>query len=484
MIDIEQRALGLAPAGVLVGGRWTSADAAFAVLDPATEQTLREVPDCSNEDALRALDAACAAQQTWAATPPRRRADILRAAYDALVARTDDFALLATLEMGKPLAEARAEVAYAADFLRWFSEETPRIHGRYAVLPNADARMLTMRMPVGPCLLITPWNFPIAMAARKIAPAIAAGCTMLVKPAEQTPLSTLALARLLEEAGLPAGVLNVLTTTKPEQMVPALLRDGRIRKLSFTGSTAVGRILMSQAAGTVARVSLELGGNAPFLVFDDADLDAAVDGAVLAKMRNTGEACTAANRFHVAAGVAEEFAQRLAARLAAMPVGRGTEPGVEVGPLIDGAARDKVEQLTGDALERGARLLTGGKALPGKGFFFEPTVLSGVAPGAAMLHEEIFGPVAPVLPFAGEEEAILAANDTEYGLVAYVYTRDLQRAMRVSERLDTGMVGLNRGIVSNAAAPFGGVKQSGIGREGGAEGIDDYLSTKYVAIAV
>jgi succinate-semialdehyde dehydrogenase/glutarate-semialdehyde dehydrogenase len=387
-----------------------------------------------------------------------------------------------TLEMGKPLAESKAEVLYAAEFLRWFGEEAVRIEGRWASAPNGGMRMLTMRQPVGPCLLITPWNFPLAMGARKIGPAVAAGCTMVVKPAKQTPLSMLALAQILADCGLPAGVLNVFTATSAAATTGPLIDDPRLRKLSFTGSTDVGRQLIAQAAKNVLRVSMELGGNAPFLVFDDADLDAAVDGALVAKMRNGGEACTAANRFHVHERVADAFTEKLAARMRALSVGRGVEDGVEVGPLIDNDQRGKVTALVDDAVERGATAVVGGNELDGRGYFFEPTVLADVPQEAELLREEIFGPVAPIATFTDDEEAIAAANRTEYGLVAYVYTRDLDRALRTIEQLETGMVGLNQGIVSNAAAPFGGTKQSGFGREGGAEGIDEYLSTKYTAI--
>jgi succinate-semialdehyde dehydrogenase/glutarate-semialdehyde dehydrogenase len=407
---------------------------------------------------------------------------VLRRAFEAITARVDELALLMTLEMGKPLAESRAEVAYAAEFLRWFSEEAVRIDGRYAVAPTGQGRLLTMRQPVGPCLLITPWNFPMAMGTRKIGPAVAAGCTMVVKPAQLTPLSMLALGRILQEAGLPAGVLNIVTSSSARSVVDPLLADPRLRKLSFTGSTEVGKGLLAKAADQVLQVSMELGGNAPFVVFEDADLDAAVEGAVIAKMRNIGEACTAANRFHVAEAVAEEFSGRLAERLSAMRVGRGVDDGVQVGPLIDGAARDKVAELVDDAVTKGAEVLTGGKPLDGAGHFFPPTVLAGVTGDARVLKEEVFGPVAPVTTFADEAEAIAAANDTEYGLVAYLFTRDLKRALRVTEALESGMVGCNQGMVSNPAAPFGGVKQSGLGREGGPEGIDEYLSIKYVAI--
>ena len=393
-------------------------------------------------------------------------------------------ALLMTLEMGKALAESRAEIAYAAEFFRWFSEEAVRVHGRYMVNTTGKGRILTMRQPVGPCVFVTPWNFPTAMGTRKLAPAIAAGCTMVVKPAQQTPLSMLALAKILEEAGLPAGVLNVITAKRSGAVIEPLLRDSRTRKLSFTGSTEVGRRLIEQSAEQILRVSMELGGNAPFLVFEDADLDAAIEGAMVAKMRNVGEACTAANRFHVHESVADEFARGLAERMGALKVGRGTDADVDVGPLIDEAQRTKVTELVGDAVDRGARVLLGGEAVGDRGYFFAPTVLVGVPADARVFSEEIFGPVAPISRFTSEEEALAEANRTEYGLVAYVYTRDLARAFRVSEGIETGMVGLNQGVVSNPAAPFGGVKHSGFGREGGFEGISEYLETKYVALGM
>jgi succinate-semialdehyde dehydrogenase/glutarate-semialdehyde dehydrogenase len=469
-----------------VAGRWreSSSGRTLAVEDPSTGETLREVADATVEDAGAALDAAVAVQSEWAATPPRERGEILRRAYEAITARRDELAVLMTLEMGKPVAESRAEVAYAAEFFRWFSEEAVRIDGRYSVAPNGAGRLITMKQPVGPCLLITPWNFPMAMGTRKIGPAVAAGCTMVVKPARQTPLSMLALAKILEEVGLPAGVLNVITTSSSGSTMEPLIKDPRLRKLSFTGSTEIGRQLVAQASDQLLRVSMELGGNAPFLIFEDADLDAAVEGALIAKMRNIGEACTAANRFHVAAPVAGEFAERLGERMGAMKVGRGTEDGVQVGPLIDQAAREKVDELVGDALDRGAHAVVGAKPGDGRGYFYQPTVLAGVSGEARVLKEEIFGPVAPVTSFDSEREAVAAANDTEYGLVAYVYTRDLKRAFRVVEGLQTGMVGLNQGIVSNPAAPFGGVKASGFGREGGREGIDEYLDLKYVAMSL
>ncbi|WP_019809124.1 NAD-dependent succinate-semialdehyde dehydrogenase, partial [Saccharomonospora halophila] len=431
-----------------------------------------------------ALDAAVAAQADWAAHPPRERGEILRRSYEALMARQDELALLMTLEMGKPLAEARGEIAYAAEFFRWFAEEAVRIDGGYAVAPNGSGRFLVTNQPVGPSLLITPWNFPMAMGTRKIGPAVAAGCTMVVKPAAQTPLSMLALTRILAEAGLPDGVLNVLTTTDSGGVMEPLIRDGRARKLSFTGSTAVGRMLLEQCSDKVLRTSMELGGNAPFLVFDDADLDEAVEGAMAAKMRNIGEACTAANRFYVQRGVADEFSRRLTERMSSLAIGRGTEDGVVVGPLIDPDAVEKVSTLVSDAAQRGADVLTGGATVDGPGNFYQPTVLTGVPTDARMASEEIFGPVAPITEFDTEDEALSAANDTEYGLVGYVYTRDIKRALRVSEKLETGMVGLNQGVVSNPAAPFGGVKQSGLGREGGTVGIDEFLETKYVAVSL
>jgi succinate-semialdehyde dehydrogenase/glutarate-semialdehyde dehydrogenase len=386
--------------------------------------------------------------------------------------------------MGKALAESRAEISYAAEFFRWFSEEAVRIHGRFMVNTTGKGRILTMRQPVGPCVFVTPWNFPTAMGTRKIAPAIAAGCTIVVKPAQQTPLSMLALAEILERAGLPGGVLNVITAKRSGAVIEPLLKDPRTRKLSFTGSTEVGRRLIEQSAEQVLRVSMELGGNAPFLVFEDADLDAAVDGAMLAKMRNVGEACTAANRFHVHESVAEEFARRLAARMQALKVGRGTDPGTDVGPLIDSAQRAKVTELVQDATDRGARVLLGGGPVDGRGYFYAPTVLDDVPADARLLAEEIFGPVAPVATFSSDAQALAAANRTEYGLVAYVYTRDLSRAFHICEGIESGMIGLNQGVVSNPAAPFGGVKQSGFGREGGFEGIGEYLETKYVAMGV
>jgi len=482
----ERAVLAEVPTELFIGGQWRGASAGgtLTVEDPATEEGLVEVADAQVEDALAALGAAAEKQHEWAAWAPRERGEILRRAYEAIVQRTEELALLMTLEMGKALAESRAEIAYAAEFFRWFSEEAVRVHGRYMVNTTGKGRILTMRQPVGPCVFVTPWNFPTAMGTRKIAPAIAAGCTMVVKPAQQTPLSMLALAQILEQSGLPGGVLNLITARHSGAVIEPLLKDSRTRKLSFTGSTEVGRRLIEQSAEQVLRVSMELGGNAPFLVFEDADLDAAVDGAIVAKMRNVGEACTAANRFHVHESVAEEFARRLAERMRTLKVGRGTDPHTDVGPLIDGNQRAKVDDLVTDAVTRGARVLLGGQPVNGPGYFFAPTVLSEVPADARLLSEEIFGPVAPVASFNSETEALAAANRTEYGLVAYLYTRDLSRAFRVSEGIETGMVGLNQGVVSNPAAPFGGVKQSGFGREGGFEGIGEYLETKYVAMSV
>jgi succinate-semialdehyde dehydrogenase/glutarate-semialdehyde dehydrogenase len=484
--DRERDLLEKIPTDLYIGGEWRAASGGgtLTVEDPATGAPLVEVADAQVEDALAALAAAAERQEEWAAHPPRERGEILRRAYEGIVAQADDLALLMTLEMGKSLAESRAEIVYAAEFFRWFSEEAARIHGRYMVNTTGKGRILTMRQPVGPCVFVTPWNFPTAMGTRKIAPAVAAGCTMVVKPAQQTPLSMLALARILEQAGLPGGVLNVITSKRSGAVIEPLLKDPRTRKLSFTGSTEVGRKLIEQSAQQVLRVSMELGGNAPFIVFDDADLEAAVEGAVIAKMRNVGEACTAANRFHVHESLAEDFAGALAERLGAMKVGRGTDPDVQVGPLIDENQRGKVEELVADAVSRGARAVLGGKRAEGAGYFFEPTVLVDVPDDARLLSEEVFGPVAPIATFSSEAQALEAANRTEYGLVAYVYTRDLSRAIRVSEGIESGMVGLNQGVVSNPAAPFGGVKQSGFGREGGFEGIGEYLETKYVALGV
>jgi succinate-semialdehyde dehydrogenase / glutarate-semialdehyde dehydrogenase len=484
--DRETAVLDSVPTGLFIGGTWRPAasGATLAVDDPATGKTLVEVANAGPDDGLAALDAAVAAQPGFAATPPRERGEILRRAYELMIERADDLALLMTLEMGKPIAESKGEIAYAAEFFRWFAEEAVRIDGQYAVAPNGASRFLVMRQPVGVCLLITPWNFPAAMGTRKIGPAVAAGCTMVLKPAQQTPLSMHALAAILTEAGLPDGVLNLVTTGNAGKVMEPLIRDGRARKLSFTGSTEVGRKLLEQASEKVLRTSMELGGNAPFLVFGDADLDKAVEGAMTAKMRNMGEACTAANRFLVHRSVAQAFADRLAERMAALRVGRGTDDGVQVGPLVDAKSRDKVVDLVGDAVGRGATVQIGGEPVDGPGYFYRPTVLTDVPLEARLTKEEIFGPVAPISVFDTDDEAVAAANDTEYGLVSYLFTENLNRALRVSEALESGMVGLNTGLVSNPAAPFGGIKQSGLGREGGALGIDEFLETKYVAISV
>ncbi len=484
--DRGQAVLDAVPKQLLIAGTWRGAGggAVFGVEDPATGKVLCEVADATPEDGAAALAAAVDAQAGWARHAPRDRGEILRAAFETIMDRLDDLALLMTLEMGKPLAESLAEISYAADFFRWFAEESVRIEGDYTVNPAGTGRMLLTRQPVGPSLLITPWNFPLAMGTRKIGPAVAAGCTTVIKPASQTPLSMLALAAILQECGLPDGVLNVLTTSRSGPVMEPLIRDPRSRKLSFTGSTAVGRKLLEQAADQVLRTSMELGGNAPFLVMADADVDAAVDGAMIAKMRNMGEACTAANRFLVHESLAAEFADKLSERMGALRVGRGTDDGVDVGPLIDAAGRDKVVELVADAVERGARVVVGGEPVEGPGYFYPPTVLTDVPPDARVNREEIFGPVAPISTFRTEEEALARANDTEFGLVAYLYTRDLRRALCVCEALETGMVGLNQGMVSNPAAPFGGIKQSGLGREGGQVGIDEYLEIKYIAAAL
>ena len=480
----EQTVVDGVPKELYIGGEWrpASGEETLAVEDPSTGEAMCEVADATAEDAAAALDAAATTQAEWAETPPNERGEILWRAFEALNERADELALLMTLEMGKTVAESKAEITYAAEFFRWFSGEALRIDGDYRVAGNAASRVLVMRQAVGPCYFITPWNFPTAMGTRKVGPAIAAGCTMVWKPAQQTPLSALALAKLLSDCGLPDGVLNLITSSSSSSVSEPIISDPRLRKLSFTGSTEVGRKLIAQAADNVLKVSMELGGNAPFLIFDDADLDAAVEGAMIAKMRNIGEACTSANRFHVADSVAGEFADRLAERMGGLKLGRGTEDGVDVGPLIDDDQRSKVAELVTDAIDKGASCVVGGGKRDGAGYFYEPTVLGDVPDNARVLEEEIFGPVAPVKGFGYEEEAIAAANDTEFGLVAYVFTRDLKRALLVCEGLETGMIGLNQGMVSNAGAPFGGVKQSGIGREGGYEGIDEYLETKYVAV--
>lgn len=477
----ESDLLDSVPDGLLIGGAWRPAAAGttLTVEDPATGKTIKSIADAGAEDGMAALDAAVDAAAEWAATPARTRGEILRRAFDLLQERSEDFALLMTLEMGKPLAEARGEVTYGGEFLRWFSEEAVRTTGRYGPNPEGTGRIIVSQHPVGPCFLITPWNFPLAMATRKIAPALAAGCTVVVKPAALTPLTTLYLARLLQDAGLPDGVVNVITTSSSGAVSEPIITDPRLRKLSFTGSTPVGQKLLAQAAPGVLRTSMELGGNAPFVIFDDADLDQAVKGALAAKFRNIGQACTAANRFIVHSSVADEFARRVTAAVNDFVIGRGTESGVTIGPLVDDKAVAKAEALVQDAVARGAELATGGSRIDGAGSFFEPTVLTGVTPGSDILREEIFGPVLAIATFDTEDEAVALANDTEYGLVSYVYTESLSRGQRMIERLETGMMGLNVGVVSNAAAPFGGWKMSGLGREGGAEGIHEYLQTKY-----
>ncbi len=472
-----------APTGLLIGGEWsTGKSGVLPVLNPATEDVLAEVADASPQDALEAVGAAAAALPAWSATAPRQRAECLRRAYELMTGRAEQLARLMVLENGKALRDARGEILYAAEFFRWYAEEAVRIDGHLSTAPSGANRIMVLRQPVGVSYMITPWNFPAAMATRKIGPALAAGCTVVLKPAKETPLSALAVAAILAEAGVPDGVVNVVPTNKPGPMTEAVLADPRVRKLSFTGSTEVGRMLLKQAADYVTNCSMELGGNAPFLVFDDADVDAAVDGAVLAKMRNGGEACTAANRFYVHEKVADEFSAKLSARLAGLKVGPGLEEGVDLGPLVNADTRAKVSDLVDSATGDGAKVLTGGHAPDRAGYFYQPTVLDGVPPAAGILSEEIFGPVAPIVRFSDPQEAIALANDTEYGLVSYLYCGDLARALRTAEALEAGMVGINRGVVSDPAAPFGGVKQSGLGREGAHEGLLEYTETKYLAV--
>lgn len=477
----ETELLAKVPDGLFIGGEWLAADGGktLKVYDPATGEVVKEIANASAGDGMAALDAAVEAFPSWSQTPARERGELLRRAFDLLQERKEEFALLMTIEMGKPLAEARGEVAYGGEFLRWFSEEAARIQGRYGANPEGTGRMIVSQHPVGPCFLITPWNFPLAMATRKIAPALAAGCTVVIKPAELTPLTTLYFAKLLEDAGLPKGVVNVFTTSTSGAVSEPIIRDPRLRKLSFTGSTPVGVKLLEQASSGILRTSMELGGNAPFVVMEDADLDKAVDGAMLAKFRNIGQACTAANRFIVHRSVADEFARRVTEKVQAFKIGRGTEEGVVIGPLIDDRAVAKASSLVEDAVSRGATVTTGGSAVDGPGTFYQPTVVTDVRPGSEILQEEIFGPVLAIIPFDTEDDAVRIANDTEYGLVSYVFTENLARGQRMIERLETGMMGLNVGVVSNAAAPFGGWKSSGLGREGGAEGIHEYLQTKY-----
>ena len=480
----ESELIAKVPTGLFINGKWVRGGASqpIQVEDPATGKTLLEIANANAEDGLAALTAADEAQAKWAKTSPRERGELLRRTFDLVRERAEEFAMLISMEMGKPLAEARGEVTYGNEFLRWFSEEAVRISGRFGSLPEGHGRMLVAQRPVGPAFAITPWNFPLAMATRKIGPALAAGCTMVVKPAELTPLTTLLLVKTMEEAGLPAGVVNVITTSTSAATSGPIIADSRLRKITFTGSTQVGRKLLEQSAYQVLRTSMELGGNAPFLVFEDANLDAAVEGAMLAKMRNIGQACTAANRFIVQESVADEFANRLAAKMAALQLGRGVAEGTTMGPVINEKARENMQRLVETSVKEGADVVTGGEAGSGAGYFYKPTVLANVKPGSTILNEEIFGPIAPIVRFKDEAEAVRLANDTEFGLVSYAFTEDLKRGMRLVESLDTGMTGLNTGLVSNAAAPFGGVKQSGLGREGGLEGIQEYLETKYVMI--
>ncbi|SDF63135.1 NAD-dependent succinate-semialdehyde dehydrogenase [Klenkia brasiliensis] len=471
------------PTGLFVGGEWRAASsgATFDVLDPADGSLLAQVADGTTDDVTAAVDAAAAALPGFAATPPRQRSEMLRRAFQIMTDRADEFARLMSLENGKALPDAKAELTYAAEFFRWFAEEAVRIDGDYRVAPAGGTRTVVTHQPVGVCLLVTPWNFPAAMLTRKLGPAIAAGCTSVVKPAEDTPLTALLLAQVLTEAGVPDGVVNVVPTMDAKEVVATAMADPRLRKISFTGSTEVGKVLLKQAADQVLVSSMELGGNAPFVVCADADLDAAVDGAMLAKMRNGGEACTAANRFYVQAPVAEAFAGKLAERMAAMTTGRGTDEGVTLGPLVNEETVAKVDRIVTDTVGAGARVLTGGTRPQGPGFFYPPTVLVDVPVGAPALTEETFGPVAPITTFDTDEQALALANATPFGLVAYVFTGDLARGLRLAEALESGMVGINRGVVSDPAAPFGGVKQSGLGREGGHEGIGEYLTTKYVS---
>ena len=481
----EKRVLDLVPTKLYLNGQWVDAEGGktLDVFDPATGKKLLAIADASYADGQKAIEAAHNAQESWAKTAPRVRAEILRAAFEKVTAMSDDFATLMSLEMGKPFAEAKGEVAYGAEFLRWFSEEAPRINGRYSTAPDGKNRLLVLKRPVGPALLITPWNFPLAMATRKIGPAIAAGCTSILKPAALTPLTSQLFVKVLEEVGLPAGVVNLIPTTSAGEVTGPIIKDARLRKLSFTGSTPVGKRLIADAADQVLKVSMELGGNAPFLVFEDADVDAAVEGAMLAKLRNMGEACTAANRFLVHESVVDDFAQKLNQKMSALTLGRGVAEGTNIGPLIDEKSRQGVHALVEDARAKGAEVLTGGEIPSGEGYFYPPTVLKSVPESCEILQNEIFGPVAPICSFKDEDEAVRMANNTEYGLVAYAFTKNLNRGLRLAERLEVGMFGLNTGLVSNPAGPFGGVKQSGLGREGSQEGIEEYLETVYVGIA-
>lgn len=477
-----ERLLASVPTGLWIGGQERPASSTFDVLNPATDEVLVSVGNATAADALAAMDAACAVQSSWAATPARERGEILRSVFEMIIDRAQDFATLMTLEMGKVVAESMGEVKYGAEFFRWFAEEAVRISGRYTPSPAGTGRIVVTKQPVGPCYAITPWNFPLAMGTRKIGPALAAGCTMIVKPAQETPLTMLLLAKLMAEAGLPPGVLSVLATNKPREVTTALIDDGRLRKLTFTGSTGVGKALVKQSADKLLRTSMELGGNAPFVVFDDADVDAAVDGAMLAKMRNGGEACTAANRLYVANPLIEEFTDKFVKRMGELNLGNGLDPSAKLGPLINPNQLATVQELVDDAVAKGAKVAVGGQAPGGPGNFYPATVLVDVPASARILKEEVFGPVAPIVGFDTEEQGIAAANDTEYGLAAYIWTQSLDRALRVAEALEAGMVGVNRGVISDPAAPFGGVKESGFGREGGCEGIEEYLDIKYIAL--
>ena len=477
-----QRLLSSVPTGLWIGGEERPGSSTFDVLNPATDEVLTTVGNATATDAIEAMDAACAVQADWAATPARERGEILRAVFEMIIERADDVATLMTLEMGKVLPESMGEVKYGAEFFRWFAEEAVRIHGRYTPSPAGTGRIVVTKQPLGPCYAITPWNFPLAMGTRKIGPALAAGCTMIVKPAQETPLTMLLLAKLMAEAGLPKGVLSVLPSNSPREVTTALIEDGRLRKLTFTGSTGVGKALVKQSADALLRTSMELGGNAPFVVFDDADVDAAVEGAMLAKMRNGGEACTAANRFYVANSLLDDFTDKFVKRMGELTLGNGLDPSTKLGPLINPNQLKTVQELVDDAVEKGATVATGGQAPGGPGNFYPATVLTGVPLNARILKEEVFGPVAPIVGFDTEQQGIAAANDTEYGLAAYIFTQSLDRALRVAESIEAGMVGVNRGVISDPAAPFGGVKESGFGREGGFEGIEEYLDVKYIAL--
>ena len=476
------RVLSSVPTGLLIGGEERPGSSTFDVLNPATDEVLVSIANANAADAVAALDAACAVQAEWAATPARERGEILRAVFEAIIEKADDFATLMTLEMGKVYAESMGEVKYGAEFFRWFAEEAVRIHGRYTPSPAGTGRIVVTKQPVGPCYAVTPWNFPLAMGTRKIGPALAAGCTMIVKPAQETPLTMMLLAKLMTEAGLPSGVLSVLPSNQPREVTTALIDDGRLRKLTFTGSTGVGKALVKQSADALLRTSMELGGNAPFVVFDDADVDAAVEGAMLAKMRNGGEACTAANRLYVANALLDDFTDKFVKKMGELTIGNGLDPSTKLGPMVNPKQVQTVQELVNDAVEKGAKVAVGGQAPGGPGNFFPSTVLTDVPPNARILKEEVFGPVAPIVGFDTEEQGIAAANDTEYGLAAYIWTQSLDRALRVAEAVEAGMVGVNRGVISDPAAPFGGVKESGFGREGGFEGIDEYLDVKYIAL--